>query len=321
MRAQEALDYQADLMVRIKGWGMGSLLNCTFHQAGLEGSDFANLVSNHLSTGYTYFVASNMNSLIYKVARDIPEDVLCESIIPPAGCGFVLFNDALETTEARGRQENISALVWGPVRTVEDVTVTLISSWNDTKRHPDHFIQDFMANMNTADDKDARSMQELLGEIGCWSPLSPTLLVNGNCIGPYRYPVPEWYRSKIIAEGDIPTDSVTSIAHLALATWFIMGETVVDVSEGQVQRQFVRRAKRMGLPPRVTVITLRRKSGKTDNETVVEWKHRWPVRGHYRNQRHGSGLSETKKIWIGPHIKGPPDRPLIQTEKVYNLRR
>ncbi|MBK3401070.1 MULTISPECIES: hypothetical protein [Methylobacterium] len=31
------------------------------------------------------------------------------------------------------------------------------------------------------------------------------------------------------------------------------------------------------------------------------------VRGHWRNQRHGSGLSETRRIWIDPHHKGPRD--------------
>lgn len=32
--------------------------------------------------------------------------------------------------------------------------------------------------------------------------------------------------------------------------------------------------------------------------------HRFMVRGHWRNQRYGVGLSETKLIWIKPYIKG-----------------
>jgi hypothetical protein len=31
---------------------------------------------------------------------------------------------------------------------------------------------------------------------------------------------------------------------------------------------------------------------------------RFMVRGHWRNQRYGSGLTETKLIWIKPYIKG-----------------
>jgi hypothetical protein len=45
------------------------------------------------------------------------------------------------------------------------------------------------------------------------------------------------------------------------------------------------------------------------------------VRGHPRQQRYGPHNSWVKTIWIAPHIKGPQDKPLVITRKVYDLRR
>jgi hypothetical protein len=36
----------------------------------------------------------------------------------------------------------------------------------------------------------------------------------------------------------------------------------------------------------------------------------WLVRGHWRNQPCGPGLTDRKGIWIMPHWKGPADAPI-----------
>jgi hypothetical protein len=70
----------------------------------------------------------------------------------------------------------------------------------------------------------------------------------------------------------------------------------------------------------VSVILLRRKSGRGLENTEVEWSHRWLVRGHWRNQWY-STLKEHRLIYINPHIKGPDDKPLIVHDKVNLLGR
>lgn len=40
---------------------------------------------------------------------------------------------------------------------------------------------------------------------------------------------------------------------------------------------------------------------------ALQLKHRFIVRGHYRNQAHGHGHRERKLIWIEPFWKGPPE--------------
>lgn len=51
-------------------------------------------------------------------------------------------------------------------------------------------------------------------------------------------------------------------------------------------------------------------------EIALQLKHRFIVRGHYRNQAHGPGLRDRKSIWIEPHWKGPRDgAALVHTYK------
>lgn len=42
-------------------------------------------------------------------------------------------------------------------------------------------------------------------------------------------------------------------------------------------------------------------------EIALQLKHRFIVRGHYRNQPHGPGRRDRKSIWIEPFFKGPEE--------------
>ncbi len=46
-------------------------------------------------------------------------------------------------------------------------------------------------------------------------------------------------------------------------------------------------------------------------EVALQIKHRYIVRGHYRNQAHGPGRRDRKMIWIEPHWKGPEEGAAI----------
>ena len=43
----------------------------------------------------------------------------------------------------------------------------------------------------------------------------------------------------------------------------------------------------------------------------VNWSYRWSVTGHWRHYKDG------RKIWIGSYVKGPEDKPLIPSVRVY----
>lgn len=51
------------------------------------------------------------------------------------------------------------------------------------------------------------------------------------------------------------------------------------------------------------------------------YEHRWIVRGHIRHQRVGPGRTQIREVWVPPHVKGPPDKPLVIKERVRVWRR
>lgn len=77
--------------------------------------------------------------------------------------------------------------------------------------------------------------------------------------------------------------------------------------------------------PLVTTIDLRplrhEDAAETEPGSGRAYKHRFIVRGHWRNQAHGPGYTQRRMAWIPSHIKGPEDAPLLATEKVMVWRR
>ena len=85
-----------------------------------------------------------------------------------------------------------------------------------------------------------------------------------------------------------------------------------------------RRASREGREPEdVFVIRLRATEARVraaETQGGVEWSRRWIVRGHWRNQWYPSlGINQPK--WIGPYIKGPDGKPLLEPEKLFAVTR
>lgn len=111
----------------------------------------------------------------------------------------------------------------------------------------------------------------------------------------------------------------------------MLGQTVTSVEPHEFDRRTARRVRRMGLPGRVTVVRLRRvkDANRYEGETLVEWANRWIVKGHWAwrhcGQDHPRAQPYEKgwraRCWVAPYVKGPPDLPLRQTEKVYALVR
>lgn len=70
----------------------------------------------------------------------------------------------------------------------------------------------------------------------------------------------------------------------------------------------------------VKILTLREQKQTTENTidptTRKPYTHRFIVRGFYRNQAYGKNLSQRRKQWIPPFVKGPADKPLIIKETV-----
>lgn len=110
-------------------------------------------------------------------------------------------------------------------------------------------------------------------------------------------------------------------ARLLFAIFQLAAQTnLAETAQERTPRPERRRTERAGLPGRdVRIIRLRRNaaasSGGGQEGASREWRHRWIVRGHWRNHWYPS-LSDHRPTWIAPYPKGPADAPLIGGEKV-----
>lgn len=103
------------------------------------------------------------------------------------------------------------------------------------------------------------------------------------------------------------------------ATWLLMQQegltaTTTERPPRAAQRRLDERHEDL---MRVRVIRLRRAHGVTRQITESrEYRHRWIVRGHWRQQWYAHRQVH-RPVWISPHMKGPDNAPLIGGEKVY----
>ena len=134
-----------------------------------------------------------------------------------------------------------------------------------------------------------------------------------------------------VSDGESSHDADATIAlqRTILATWLLMGQTLTRSEQMTAPRAARRRIERLDpvLDPTVRYIDLRRArtepSDRPDDgigNSAREYRHRWIVRGHWRNQYYPS-RGDHRPIWIDPHFAGPQDKPLLGGERVNVLRR
>ena len=108
---------------------------------------------------------------------------------------------------------------------------------------------------------------------------------------------------------------------MLVATCHLMRQQLAETDVTPPTRSVRRRHERAGLePPEIRVIRLRRTQRKeTTGESRREWRHRWIVRGHWRNQWYPSIQAHRPK-WIEGYPKGPEGAPLLGGDKVYVVK-
>lgn len=128
---------------------------------------------------------------------------------------------------------------------------------------------------------------------------------------------PEMFRLDSDMTKDTPPWLLVALAFLLLAPQKIALKTARPGA-----RQLRRQGRRRGHDGEVTVVTLRTPENRlsSSDEHPIDWDHRWPVLGHWRNQWYPS-VQDHKLIWIFPYIKGPEDKPLVIKHRVFKLIR
>jgi len=271
--------------------------------------DLLNFVSNLCSTLWqadTVFITTDMMHLLLQAAHDLPQNVVFEkeSMLSPRG--FVLFEEPIDGIDRNGRKVTMHAMAWVLDRVRNDadesnpLETIIIYYFTDPTDFNDEFNEQYIANC-------ARD----------GVPVPPLVLAH---LYPCRIgePMPDY-----TVQG---SELVVGIVKLFVAMQLLAQQKIgapirLDpdrASRKRFAREFPNEPQRF-----ITLITLRRKSVKKDDEEPqkIEWSRRWVVSGHWRRQYY----SKTKThswVYIYEHIKGPEDKPLIITERrVFNFRR
>jgi hypothetical protein len=276
-----------------------------------------------------YRVVPDMVALLKHAAVSLEDEDRFDHSLAPTPGGMVHFDEPLligEDTES-GTRLLADWLIWGPGMSLNDGGVRTAAFWMiDMDRQKDNDFLRFLA------EKDY--FGKIRRVLGRWYLIAWDGFVDGTSLGPQQI-TGLWESpgegggvgaSVALATqaktGDVGEPVQENDGRLLYALWLLLDQTIVKLHEEDLERPSKRRALRKGLPPRVTTLALRRAEHRpAEGETDVEWHHRWIVRGHWRWQACGAGRAERKRIWIDPHVKGPEDAPLKQSEKVYSLQR
>jgi hypothetical protein len=112
---------------------------------------------------------------------------------------------------------------------------------------------------------------------------------------------------------------------MAVTMWLLMGQTLAAREIVRPSKAGMKRLARLNpnLLTETRYVTLRHaKMPQTEGDGVgVQYSVRWFVKGHWRNQPFGPGLSQVRPIWIAPHIKGPEGAPILDPSKLVNVLR
>jgi hypothetical protein len=328
MRPGEILDAQIDLIDRLEGnepfrTYLGGWIQSEFSSHGGEviGDRGLALLRSQVGASYAYRVSHDMTAMVEFAASQLDGTDQIDLSLAPTGCGIVCFDKPLPVKDVRNKTMLLHWLVWGPAAVADKDGKTLagtaIWTFNDLLREPDQVATDFLVQHPDI------SREDYAWLLGHWGAIGFDMMFDQMRVGP-QWTVPsEEKAAQVLADGDepVPGNNVIRYVH---ALWLLLNQTVTKVEPEDVDRPARRRATRKRLPPQVTVIRLRREEGHyepREGESLVEWQHRWIVRGHWRWQACGPNRSERRRIWVNPYVKGPEGAPLKQSEKVYSLDR
>lgn len=347
MRPGEVLDAQGDLMERLGHpkfeATIDNLGGFEFGRSGGRGAfhpesstPLSTMLRTLLPAAHTYRVTHDMSLLVEHAAAGLDDLDQFDSSLAPTGCGFVAFDRPIPLIDARGKTMLIHYLAWGPTMVqfanASDAigvlrgarsTATMVVEFNDIWRQPDEVQGELFDSLRETlaegtPNLTPKQIQQRLDDyqqyMGRWATVGAAAYLDGQRLGPAKIMPSEEHQAKLLADGFTPHEG-TNPVRILHALWLLMEQTVARVETEHPDRPSRRRAAKRRLPPAVTVIRLRREAGgeRAEGESLVEWAHRWVVRGHWRWQavsEHHPLAQEIEpgkfraRIWINPYVKG-----------------
>lgn len=259
-----------------------------------------------LNRADTIFVTSDMLHLLMQAAHDLPEEAIVDEHTLICPYGFALFEEPVVGEDKHGIPMCINGISWeiNPIAPTEENPdpgkAVVLYFWTDPMNPYNPLSED---------------LQEKIKILGI---TIPPLNVE------HFYPMQ--VGEALPPEDDMPGKKlVREIAKIWMAMQLLAQQRIgepIQMRPDRATRKRMARKYQKG-DKLVTLITLRRKSVKKDDEEPgkVEWTRRWLVRGHWRRQYYPKTKTHDW-VYIFEHIKGPDDKPFIPTERrIFDFRR
>lgn len=275
-----------------------------------------NKASDILSNSSMYFVKSEMTDLITFAGEKLDEGDILDYKLAPTKQGFVYFEKPIPCVDNRGVTLSVNMALWW----FDKYNDLYVLKFNDQYRTPDEIAIGIIEKARKSKDKNEKAFVEEMGRFGF---IGLSVHKNRTPIGQTLHePHEEVIKFYESTEGFTPVPSANFIRTLH-AYWLMMNQTLIKLSKEEADKKLARTMKRFNMPTEVTIVQYRRVETDKEysGESSVEWSHRWIVRGHWRWQPYKTidGKDDVKRIWIAPFMKGPEDKPLILTDKIYAL--
>lgn len=258
----------------------------------LVGSIGTESYSDHqkLADAELYWVSSDTCATVWSAYDSYPEDTILHESFLPAPCGFTVFAEPFIGRDAKTAEPiRVDAICWGPVNLKSRVSDQKAAGYSITSYRwmtdPNGFVVLGRSDWLLGRRLDAHSFDDdPITEMGLQSVIEDRKVLATLC---------SLVENPRVIRNDVARHS------------------------RQVRRRHEREATKAGVDPdKVRVHTLHVRGegegGLDDNgEAGKDYRHRWIVRPHWRQQPYGPGRKLRRPQLIPPHVKGPEGAPLL----------
>jgi hypothetical protein len=338
VRPSQVLDYRADLIDRLGSQQyvayLGNFLaslgrtdpDKRTRQAWVESAPaFAKNMALGLRASEVYHVQAEMMSVLKAAASELDglDYLVHDRLLSEQG--FLVFDHPWLTKEVTGKTVSYSALQWSHTSFEGEAGSTpgiWVFYYTDIDDPNDEVSQTLF---------EGKSREEIW-DLGRYHMSHCQFLAYEQRVGPAEIMTPDDYRTLFGYRQDEVVAKTPNDARLMVALFRLLGQVLVEVKDAPIERAASRRARKANLPARVQTVKLRRKEirylNEGDHESGhIDWQHSWIVRGHWAWRKCGSEhvLAEPyekgyrARIYVAPYLKGPEGKPLVITEKVFDL--
>lgn len=263
-----------------------------------------------LNLSALYFCDEDMSTLVKSGAMALDGTDAATPSLCPTDMGICYFAKGIRVND----EHIVHAISWRR-EVYGGKELVILNSYNDTAVEGDEFSSVWadIVRDNTGEFPNTR-----------WAHGAMMFYRDGDILNPLSNVSSEELVARGVL-GDHYRKTTAEIFHSFLLMLQQPPELIETTSVSPIKKANLQRAKKNGVSSNVLVIDIRHKRrhyGPSDSESSIEYSVRWIVTGHWRWQPmkdKETGLPTKKRIWINPYVKGPEDKPLRETKRVYAL--